>query len=310
MPLVTLDRISIAFGHLPLLDDVSLQVEPRERVCLIGRNGSGKSTLLRVIGGELAPDAGTVWRPPAVQVARLNQDVPLSADRPVFDVVAEGLADLSDFLFPPERARSPVKALSGGERNRLLLARLFTRPANVLVLDEPTNDLDLESLELLEAQLLEFPGTVLLVSHDREFLDNVVTSTLVFEGDGRVQEYVGGYHDWLRQRAAALGPSMFQPIPPGTSASVRAEPARHNGAERPTSKRKLSFNEQREFDQLPALVEKLESEQRQLRDAVADPEFYKKGADVIQASLARLDQVHTRLLETYARWDELDSRPR
>ena len=183
---------------------------------LIGPNGAGKTTLLRLLLGELAPDAGEVRRGANVQIAYYDQQrEQLDPERTVFDTVGDGNDTvtvngqprhvhgyLRDFLFPPERARSPVKALSGGERNRLLLARLFTRPANVLVLDEPTNDLDLETLELLEAQLVEWPGTLLLVSHDRVFLDNVVTSTLVFEGDGRVQEYVGGYDDWLRQRAA------------------------------------------------------------------------------------------------------------
>src|SRR5437016_11493092 len=187
----------------------------RDRIGFIGPNGAGKTTLLRLLLGEIAPDEGEVRRGANVQIAYYDQQrEQLDPERTVIDTVGEGnetvtvngrsrhvLGYLRDFLFPPERARSPVKALSGGERNRLLLARLFTRPANVLVLDEPTNDLDLETLELLEAQLVEWPGTLLLVSHDRAFLDNVVTSTFVFEGDGRVEEYVGGYEDWVRQRA-------------------------------------------------------------------------------------------------------------
>src|SRR5256885_4620320 len=196
----------------------SARVMRGDRIGLIGPNGAGKTTLLRLLLGELTPDSGEVRRGANVQIAYYDQQrEQLDPERTVFDTVGEGNdtvtangrtrhvhAYLRDFLFSNERARSPVSALSGGERNRLLLARLFTRPANVLVLDEPTNDLDLETLELLEEQLVEWPGTLLLVSHDRAFLDNVVTSTLVFEGNGRVQEYVGGYEDWLRQRAAPL----------------------------------------------------------------------------------------------------------
>jgi ATP-binding cassette subfamily F protein uup len=204
-----------------------------------------------------------------------------------------------------------VKALSGGERNRLLLARLFTRPANVLVLDEPTNDLDLETLELLEEQLVEWPGTLLLVSHDRAFLDNVVTSTLVFEGDGRVGEYVGGYQDWLRQRISDKG---------GTSlpSDILQKRAGHPGDTAPDDKRKavppgsppkkLSFNEQRELAGLPAVIEALEGEQRALAGRIASPDFYKEGRDAIRVSLARADEIESRLAALYARWDELDSR--
>jgi ATP-binding cassette subfamily F protein uup len=222
---------------------------------------------------------------------------------------------LKDFLFPPERAQSPVKALSGGERNRLLLARLFTRPANVLVLDEPTNDLDLETLELLEAVLAEWPGTLLLVSHDRVFLDNVVTSTLVFEGDGRVQEYVGGYEDWLRQRPAATG--AIEAPSRERSAGPRQAPDRvagitddgSGGREEGTAARKrLSYNEQRELQGLPARIEALEAEARSLHGVVAGPDFYKEAPDSIRATLARLEALQAELTAAYARWDELDSR--
>ncbi len=197
-----------------------------------------------------------------------------------------------------------MKALSGGERNRLLLARLFTRPANVLVLDEPTNDLDLETLELLEAQLVEWPGTLLLVSHDRVFLDNVVTSTLVFEGDGRVAEYVGGYADWLRQRrreqeAASPVPSTASPAP-----KAGADPS----SSTPAGARKLSYNEQRELAVLPSRIEALESEHTQLQVATHSPDFYKEGSDVIARTLARSTELEQELLAAYARWDELDSR--
>ena len=572
MPLVSLDDVSIAFGHRPLLDHAALQIEPRERVSVIGRNGTGKSTLLKILGGEIAPDSGTVWRQPALRTARLEQDVPLSAARPVFEIVAEGhthhleedeawlrehhvdlilsrlelppdaivdtlsggwrrrvllaralvgqpdlllldeptnhldieaiswledflaeyngavvfvthdraflqrlatriveldrgrltswpgdyatylrrkeealaneavlqekfdkkLAEeeawlrqgikarrtrnegrvkaleamreerrarreqigsvriqaeqaeqsgklvfeargiskaydgkvvvndfstriirgdrigligpngagkttmlrmllgelapdtgetrhvhayLRDFLFSDERARSPVKALSGGERNRLLLARLFTRPSNVLILDEPTNDLDIETLELLEEQLVEWSGTLLLVSHDRVFLDNVVTSTFAFEGEGRVVEYVGGYQDWLRQargkgtRAAAQSSQRGQ-------RTQRAEGAPRaggaQGAPAPViaqaARKRLSFKEQRELDALPARLEALEAEQRALAEKIAGPDFYKEAAAAIKASLERVEELQRELVAVYTRWDELESR--
>ena len=213
-----LDGVSKAYGDRTVVEPFSTRILRGDRIGLIGPNGAGKTTLLRLLLGEIEPDAGTVRHGANVQVAYYDQQrEQLDPERTVFDTIGEGNDSitidgqarhvngyLSDFLFPPERARSPVKALSGGERNRLLLARLFTRPSNVLVLDEPTNDLDIETLELLEARLAEWPGTLLLVSHDRVFLDNVVTSTFAFEGGGAVREYVGGYQDWLRQRSAAV----------------------------------------------------------------------------------------------------------
>jgi ATP-binding cassette subfamily F protein uup len=207
---------------------------------------------------------------------------------------------LRDFLFTAERARSPVRALSGGERNRLLLARLFTRPSNVLVMDEPTNDLDLETLELLEQQLVEWPGTLLLVSHDRVFLDHVVTSTLVFEGAGRVQEFVGGYEDWLRQKSAATRTAKAEQSGARTSAG-RSAPAR-------SSSKKLSFKDQRELDAMPARIEAMESEQRELAARVAGPAFYKEGADAIRQSLARQEELRRELEAIYERWHALESK--
>jgi len=207
---------------------------------------------------------------------------------------------MRDFLFSPERVNSPVKALSGGERNRLLLARLFTRPANVLVLDEPTNDLDIETLELLEAFLTDWMGTLLLVSHDRAFIDDVVTSTLVFEGDGRVQEFVGGYQDWLRQRG--------EPAVAGESSAPRREKAPEPTETARTPKAKLSYREQQELQQLPARIEALEAEQRRLEKAVAGADFYKEPAETIKQTLARIDGVREELAAVYARWDELDGR--
>jgi len=258
--------------------------------------------------GELEPDAGEVERGTNVQIAYYDQQrEQLDPERTVFETVGEGNDTvtvngrtqhvhgyLRDFLFSPERANSPVKALSGGERNRLLLARLLTRPANVLVLDEPTNDLDLETLELLEAYLVDWPGTLLLVSHDRAFIDHVVTSTLVFEGDGRLQEYVGGYEDWLRQRATAE--QVAKPRASVTPALSRPD------------KKKLSFREQRELDELPRRIERMESEQEALLARIASPDFYKEPADAIAAALSRVDELRDTLHDVYARWDELDSR--
>ena len=207
---------------------------------------------------------------------------------------------LQDFLFSPERARSPVRALSGGERNRLLLARLFTRPANVLVLDEPTNDLDLETLELLEQQLVEWSGTLLLVSHDRRFLDNVVTSTVVFEGGGRLQEYVGGYEDWVRQRTVA-GEANDQ------SGRAKDSSGKGKGASGSKTKTKRTFKEEREYAELPDRIAALEAEQQQLQAAIAEPDFYKKPAADIHAALERVTAIDVELHAALERWDALDS---
>jgi len=217
---------------------------------------------------------------------------------------------LRDFLFRAERARSPVKSLSGGERNRLLLARLFTRPANVLVLDEPTNDLDLETLELLEAQLVEWPGTLLLVSHDRVFLDNVVTSTIAFEGGGDVVEYVGGYADWLRQRPVPRPSSDLDNTGSGKKSSPRpSETARQTpGGQVSSGRRKLTYNEQRELAGLPSRIEALEAEHARLEAAVASADFYKEGADAIAQTLDRIAAVEHKLLDAYTRLDELKER--
>jgi ATP-binding cassette subfamily F protein uup len=306
------ERISKSFGEVAVVRDLSLRVMRGDRLGLIGPNGSGKTTLLRLLIGELPPDSGEVRRGTSVEIAYYDQQrEQLDPERTVFDTVGGGSdivtvngrsqhvhGYLRDFLFPAERAYSPVKALSGGERNRLLLARLLTRPANVLVLDEPTNDLDIETLELLETYLIEWPGTLLLVSHDRAFIDNVVTSTLVFEGAGRVQEYVGGYEDWLRQRRVSepevSAPARNAPAPPAP------------GADSP--RKKLSFREQQELQALPGRIEELEREQRRLTAAVANPDFYKESREEIERTLARLGALQSALATAYARWDELDSR--
>ncbi|MEI6666852.1 MAG: ATP-binding cassette domain-containing protein [Acidobacteriota bacterium] len=309
--------VTKAFGDQCVVRDCSTRILRGDRIGLIGPNGAGKTTLIRLLLGEIEPDAGEVRRGANVQVAYYDQQrEQLDPERTVFDTVGEGNdtvtaggrtrhvnAFLSDFLFPPERAQSPVRALSGGERNRLLLARLFTRPANVLVLDEPTNDLDLETLELLEAQLAEWPGTLLLVSHDRVFLDDVVTSTMVFEGDGRIQEYVGGYEDWLRVRLAAQKAARVTGKP-SDRVRDRNRDAETGGA----VLRKLSFNERREFERLPLRIGALEAEHRETSVRVASAEFYREGAAVIKATLARLDGLQGEIAVAYARWDELDSR--
>ena len=310
--------VSKAFGANPaislVISNASVRLMRGDRVGLIGPNGSGKTTMLRLIIGELEPDTGEVRRGANVQIAYYDQQrEQLDPERTVFDTIADGHDTvtvsgqslhvhgyLRNFLFSPERALSPVKALSGGERNRLLLARLFTRPANLLVLDEPTNDLDIETLELLEALLVDWPGTLLLVSHDRAFIDHVVTSTWVFEGEGRVQEYIGGYADWLRQRRH---PQPAAPVPsPAAGRDVRPAPVAEPG------RRKLSYREQRELKELPDQIGGLEHEQAQLHAAVADPGFYKTDAEAIHQTLARLDHLQQALLDAYARWDELDSR--
>ena len=305
-------RVSKSFdGRAFVVRDFSARVMRGDRVGLIGANGSGKTTLLKLLIGELDPDDGEVRRGANVQIAYYDQQrEQLDAERTVWETVADGLETvtingatqhvfgyLRDFLFPPERAQSPVRALSGGERNRLLLARLFARPFNVLVMDEPTNDLDIETLELLEERLATWPGTLLLVSHDRAFIDHVVTSTLVFEGDGHVQEYIGGYEDWLRQRRSVVSGSSRTPVVSGFSRTRSV-----------TSPRKPSYKEQLELEQLPARIEALEVEQRQLQAAVSDADFYKKPAAEIHETLGRLEELETLLLDAYTRWDALDSR--
>ena len=302
--------------------DFSARIVRGDRIGLVGPNGAGKTTLLRLLLGEIAVDAGEVRHGSNVQVAYFDQQrEQLDPDRSVADTLGDGsdtvtvngrsrhvMGYLRDFLFTNERAKSPVRALSGGERNRILLARLFTRPANVLVMDEPTNDLDIETLELLEAQLVEFPGTLLVVSHDRVFLDNVVTNLLAFEGDGRVVDYVGGYDDWMRQRAAAAAAAAesIAPARPITAQVARpAAPGAITPAARP---RKLSFKEQRELEALPAAIEALEREQADLHAQVHGPDFYKSGADAIKAALARAEAVTLELAAAYERWNDLDSR--
>ena len=310
------DGLGKSFDGLPVVKDLFARVMRGDRIGLIGPNGSGKTTLLKLLLGDLAPDAGEVRRGANVHIAYYDQQrEQLDPERTVWETVADGhdtvtLADrtqhvhgyLRDFLFSPERVQSPVKALSGGERNRLLLARLFARPFNVLVMDEPTNDLDIETLEVLEERLATWQGTLLLVSHDRAFIDHVVTSTLVFEGEGRVQEYVGGYEDWLRQRRQAA------PVAARRDVTASADAAASQWKETSGGQRKPSYKEQRELEELPSRIEALEAEQHRLQETVASAEFYKQPAAEIQTALARLEELETLLLAAYTRWDALDSR--
>jgi ATP-binding cassette subfamily F protein uup len=299
------------FGERAIVRGLSMRIQRGDRIGLIGPNGAGKSTLLRIILGQLAPDAGAVRLGANVQVAYFDQmREQLDEEKSVVETISPGsdwieigserkhvMTYLADFLFPPQRANSPVKALSGGERNRLLLARLFARPANVLVMDEPTNDLDIDSLELLEETLQTYPGTLLLVSHDRAFLDNVVTQTLVAEGGGKWQEYVGGYTDWLAQRPArAAAPAAkaktdLRPEIPRTAAPV-----------------KLSYKETRELAQLPLDIEALEQEQHSLNAKMSGAEYHKQGAEQMKTDVKRLDDIERELGEKFERWSVLEAK--
>jgi ABC transport system ATP-binding/permease protein len=308
-------QVDKAFGDVVVIRDYTQRIVRADRVGLIGPNGSGKSTLLKLLVGELEPDAGTIERGTRLQIAYFDQQrEQLDPERTVAETVNDGnttvivngqpkhvLGYLADFLFPRERAQSLVKSLSGGERNRLLLARLFARPANVLVLDEPTNDLDIETLELLQDLVGEFQGTVLLVSHDRVFLDRIVTSTLAFEGNGRVTEYVGGYADYVRQRAAQDQTRAAR----GDTDEQRME---RGAVGRSVQPRKLSYNEVRELGGLPQRIAALEDEQMRLQNEIAAPEFYRKPAGEITAVMARLDAVGPELDVLLTRWMELEER--
>ena len=306
---IDLEHVSHAFDGRVLIDDLSTTVMRGDRIGIIGPNGAGKSTLLKIMLGELAPQNGIVERGTGVQIAYFDQHrVQLDDSLNAVDNVAGGrdfielngqsrhiLSYLQDFLFSPERARTPITRLSGGERNRLLLAKLFAQPSNLLVMDEPTNDLDVETLELLEELLLGYKGTLLLVSHDRAFLDNVVSSTLVLEGQGRIGEYVGGYTDWLRQRPAG------QPIVPGAGMPVAKVQT-----PRVTAKRKLSFNDQRTLEQLPARIEQLESEIAAQTAAMNQPGFFQHHRDTIVQANKTLAMLQADLDAAYAHWAELD----
>ena len=310
---VEAENVSFCRGERMLVNNFSTTLLRGDKLGIIGPNGAGKTTLLNLLLGKLAPDSGTLRNGTNLQVAYFDQlRAELDENKPVFENIGDGkdfveidgnrlhvMSYLQNFLFTPDRARSPVKALSGGERSRLLLARLFAQPSNLLVLDEPTNDLDVETLDLLEERLGEYGGTVLLVSHDREFLDNVVTRCLVFEGRGRIGEYIGGYQDWLRQRFAA---------PSGKTESKAAAPApRLASAPQVKPAAKLNYKEQRELATLPGLIEKLEAEQAQLSEQLSDGSIYQRDKTKAVAIQERLGSVGTELATAYARWEALEA---
>ncbi len=308
-------------GGEPLIRDFSLVLQRGDRIGLLGANGTGKTTLLKLLLGDLQPTSGKVEAGTRLEVAYFDQlRHQLELEKTVIDNVAEGrdfitidgqsrhvLSYLGDFLFSPQRARTPVKALSGGERARLLLAKLFSKPANLLVLDEPTNDLDVETLELLEEVLLGFQGTVLMVSHDRAFLDNVVTSTLVFEGEGVVREYVGGYQDWLRQGGSPrlLGVADTREAKETKPASAAGKPVAAV-AEPAPARKKLSYKVQRELEALPGKIDAVEKNIASLQAEIAQPAFYQQTAERTGETLARLETLQQELDALLERWAELE----
>jgi ABC transport system ATP-binding/permease protein len=312
-------HVTHSFGASPVIADFSARIMRGDRIGIIGPNGCGKTTLIKLLVGELTPDSGTIRRGTQLLPAYFDQQrEQLDPSASIMDNVTGGSGDtvtidgqprhvsgyLRDFLFPPERLQAPVSMLSGGERNRLLLARLFARPSNLLVMDEPTNDLDVETLELLEEMVANYAGTLLLVSHDRAFLDNVVTSTLVFEGSGQVNEYVGGYSDWLRQRKTA---SRAAEAPAVSAAAPTAAAAGSEAALAQSKTRRLSYNDRRELAALPEKIQRLEAEQAQLQTAIADPNAFRGNDERGRAALQRLQSLTAELEEAYSRWDALES---
>jgi ATP-binding cassette subfamily F protein uup len=304
------DQASFAYDDIEIVHDFSTTIMRGDKVGIIGPNGAGKTTLLRILLGQLSPQRGNVRLGTNLQIAYFDQlREQLDEERTVQENVGDGsdsiqiggrathvIGYLQDFLFTPERARTQVRFLSGGERNRILLARLFAKPANVIVLDEPTNDLDAETLEMLESRLVEYEGTLLVVSHDREFLNNVVTSTIAFESGG-VKEYVGGYDDWLRQTAEDDDSAAEQPR------AAASKPKKSRDSEQ---ERRLSYNEQRELTALPATIEQLETEVAELHQKMADPAFYQSPSEQIATEQERLAELERNLTTAYARWEELE----
>ena len=305
-----LSHVCFAIDGKVLIDDLSCNIIRGDKIGLIGPNGVGKSTLLKIILGELAPSSGEVKLGTRLDVAYFDQMRELlDGEKTIVDTVGQGrdsieingkprhiMSYLGDFLFSPQRARTPLRALSGGERSRVQLACLFSQPANILVLDEPTNDLDIETLELLETVLVDFKGTVLLVSHDRAFMDNVISSSLAFEGRGKVREYVGGYQDWIRQGGSFNDEVVVDSKAPDKIAVVPAQPAKQQ---------KTSYKLQRELTELPGKIEKLEQQQAGLEEELAAKGFYQQEQSLVNQRLAALAAVNEQLESCYARWIEL-----
>lgn len=304
-----LKDVTFGYDDTTIIQNLSTTILRGDRIGIIGPNGSGKTTLLRLLLGDLNPQQGSIRLGTNLEAAYFDQHrALLDENDTVINNVGEGndmltingrqkhiIGYLQDFLFTPDRARSPVRILSGGERNRLLLAKLFTKPANILVLDEPTNDLDAETLELLEELLFDYKGTVLLVSHDRAFLNNVVTSTFVFEKEGKVQEYAGGYDDWLVQRPTEIAAEQ-----PAAEKKIKKKP-------KPAGPRKLTFKEARELESLPQKIEAMEAEQQEIYDSMADPEFYQKESSLISQTKVRMEKLEQSLATAYVRWEELET---
>jgi ATP-binding cassette subfamily F protein uup len=307
--------VSKSFGTRKVIDNFSCRIQRGDKIGLLGPNGAGKSTLLKIILGELPPDSGTVKLGTKLSVAYFDQlRAQLDDEATLADTISQGadyieiggvkkhvISYLGDFLFAPERARSPVKSCSGGERNRLLLARLFTRPANVLVLDEPTNDLDIETLELLEDLLAQYDGTLFLVSHDRAFLDNVVTQVIAFEGDGKLREYVGGYEDWVRAKKFESGQRVVKTPPPVAKPAAAPAPKARAAA-------RLGFKEQRELDELPRRIETLEKEQEEIAAALGSGTLYRDNPQHARQLQERTEAIEEELLQLMERWTELEKR--
>lgn len=316
------ERVGVRFGERNIIRDFEARIMRGDRVGIVGPNGAGKSTLIKLLLGGLEPSAGRLLRGARLEVAYYDQQrEQLDLESSVADNVNGGNAFvpiggenrhvsgyLRDFLFRPDQLLTPAKALSGGERNRLLLARLFARPANLLVMDEPTNDLDIDTLELLEELIANFDGTLLLVSHDRAFLDRVVTSLLVLEGNGQVKEFIGGWSDWRAWRDAAEAERRRGAEPRREAGRDAGRDVPNKGAEGETKRRKLSFNEQREFDNLPSRIEQLEARKAKLDALVADGSFYSRPHEEVRETMTALQSLVTEIEAAYARWGELDSR--
>lgn len=314
-----LENVTKSFGNKMIINNFSCRIQRGDRVGLLGPNGAGKSTLLKLLLGELLPDSGNVQQGTKLSVAYFDQmREQLDEEMKLVDTISQGsdfieingkrkhvISYLEDFLFPPN-AHSPVKSLSGGERNRLLLARLFTRPANVLVLDEPTNDLDIETLELLEALLQEYDGTIFLVSHDREFLDNVVTQVIAFEGEGILREYIGSYQDWVRTKASQTTQVSSKVLPKQQEAAANLNSTVSNVASSVT--KKLSYQENRELQSLPGKIDGLEQEQKHIALRLNEPTLYRENSGEVKLLQNRLAAIEDELMACFSRWEELESK--
>jgi ABC transport system ATP-binding/permease protein len=309
---IEVENVSFAYGAKTVINDFTTTIQRGDKIGIVGVNGSGKTTLLKILMGQLAPTEGEVRHGTNIEMAYFDQlRAQLDESKSVLDNVGQGrdvitingrarnlMGYLEDFLFTRERARAPISALSGGERNRLLLARLFTQPANLLILDEPTNDLDIETLEVLEDLLLDYEGTLLLVSHDRAFLNNIVTSTFVLDDEGNVTEYIGGYDDW-HKLIVDSHPASDSPKPASTPQTI-------SPADNKSAPRKLSYNEKRELEALPKQIETLEAEQHELTRKMETPEFYQQDGTIITQAVNRLQELHDELSRLFQRWGELE----